>query len=256
MLVRPKKKVLTSVWLKNPENTQHSEKILHTNSEKNLEKYSPESRRQNYFFQLWFTDKNDLLYWPASGKASDFKDLAVSQLQYVRDEMEAGVPARHHQHLQSRSAPLKSGPDVLNNSSVNLLNFDTFFLLVFDAKVVSVLFIFSLSQLAALTGVPRSINSELLSNFKWCLSSFASLSCLALGFDACLIFAIFGASWLVFWISCWLVSWIITFGPWWDCWYYELSAGVLIGSLWYSDTLSWYFDTLSYIDSISWYFDR
>ena len=76
------------------------------------------------------------------------------------------MPARHHQHLQSRSAPLKSGPDVLNNSSVNLLNFDTFFLLVFDAKVVSVLFIFSLSQLAALTGVPRSINSELLSNFK------------------------------------------------------------------------------------------
>ena len=71
-----------------------------------------------------------------------------------------------------------------------------FFLLVFDAKVVSVLFIFSLSQLATLTGVPRSINSELLSNFKWCLSSFASLSCPALGFDACLIFVVFGASWL------------------------------------------------------------
>ena len=41
MLVRPKKKVLTSVWLKNPENTQHSEKILHTNSEKKLGKILP-----------------------------------------------------------------------------------------------------------------------------------------------------------------------------------------------------------------------
>ena len=49
-------------------------------------------------------NKNDLLYWPAScasGKASDFKVLAVSQLQFVRDEMEAvAVHARHYQHLQ------------------------------------------------------------------------------------------------------------------------------------------------------------
>ena len=49
------KKVLTSVWLKNPEKYSTFGKLLHTNSEKNTENTPQKtgSWRQNNFFQLW-----------------------------------------------------------------------------------------------------------------------------------------------------------------------------------------------------------